>query len=457
MLSINTETICAIAELFGIAGWAILFIALLNAIVPVFCGERREKISAAMFALVLLAAEIAFWFVGEDGFPAWIILLAVITLGFVLLSRREKLKETLFALCLFINFRYLSFVIVNSMVNTFSNVLLTGFEQAPGANAAFEMRAMAISIAAELMYIIVLAAEILPFARLARKMEIMSIAELFYLSVLNPAGIILTRIMLGLAVLATPSGTIVLFDEKPYLVLLLPIVSILLYLGELSVVVVWQKYKMYRRRDELCFVRTLEEEAIRRRLDDTERYYDEVRKARHEMTNHLTNISGLAELGRLDELRDYITHIDATVRAVELRYATGNPVTDVVINDRCKKAEERGIVCSLVFFFNEGWGIAVYDLSIVLSNILDNAIKASEASEEGNRYIELKTLEKESVVLLVCENSCGVEKPRAEDYWHGIGLKNVEAIAERYNGTVLIKKEENSFAITVMLRKNTLM
>ena len=90
----------------------------------------------------------------------------------------------------------------------------------------------------------------------------------------------------------------------------------------------------------------------------------------------MTNIKGLAEQGNIEALGQYIIEIDKTIKSVELKYHTGNPVTDVVLNDRARKAEDKGIVCSFAFSFDEGWGIPVYDLSIILCNILDNAIKA---------------------------------------------------------------------------------
>jgi len=126
----------------------------------------------------------------------------------------------------------------------------------------------------------------------------------------------------------------------------------------------------------MVFAGNVERESIQRMLEDTERYYEQVRKARHEMANHLTTIRGLAEQGLILDMKQYISEIDDTIQSVEMRYFTGNPVTDVVINDKYRKAKEKGVLFSSVFSFDESWGIAVYDLSIVLSNILDNALKA---------------------------------------------------------------------------------
>ena len=341
-------------------------------------------------------------------------------------------------------------------MNAVSKRMMSGIEMAEDVESFVSFRVDILSLLSEGIYIVILVIEILPIIWFVKRPEKMRWMELCYLSVMNIAGIILTRIMMGIAVLDTADGSIILLDEKPKLLWLLPLVAILLYFGELSAILIWQRYREFRRRSELHLARSLEEEAIRRRLDDTERYYEQVRKVRHEMANHMTNIRGLAEQGLNEELCRYITDIDDTIRSVEMRYNTGDPVTDVVINDRYRKAEGRGITFSSNFVYKDSWGIPVYDLSIVLSNILDNALKAAEAASEELKYINIKMADKKNVILLVCENGFNSSEKvlkGADDTWHGIGLKNVEDIAERYSGTVNVKKADSVYRISILLKK----
>lgn len=58
--------------------------------------------------------------------------------------------------------------------------------------------------------------------------------------------------------------------------------------------------------------------------------------------------------------------------------------------------------------------------------------------------------------MIQCENGYGMEIREDKHYdekWHGIGLKNVEEIADRFDGVVNIKKDEKIYSITVMLKK----
>lgn len=446
-----------IAELFEIPCRVVLLFALWNRFVPLYSGvSRNDKKKVYILAVIVTATDVLRCLLFPYGFPLWLLTMCGIPLIYAYIYKRESMPETLFSFLLFVNYRYLPYFVVNSIMDLISKELMVGIEKSANIEAFISTRVGILSLLSEGLYIVILLVEILPLLWFVKRPEKMKWIEFCYLSVMNIAGIILTWIMRGIVVLDTTDGTVILLDERPHLLWLLPLVAILLYFGELSAIVIWQRYCVFRQQSEIYLARSFEKEAIRRRLDDTKRYYDQVRKARHEMANHMTNIRGLAEQGLNVELCRYITDIDDSIRSVEMRYNTGDPVTDVVINDRVGKAEERNITFSTNFVYDSSWGIPVYDMSIVLSNILDNALKAAELASEKLKYINLKIIDRENVVLLVCENgfdsSANISKD-LNDIWHGIGLRNVEDIAERYDGTVNIKKEKSVYKISILLKK----
>ena len=56
----------------------------------------------------------------------------------------------------------------------------------------------------------------------------------------------------------------------------------------------------------------------------------------------------------------------------------------------------------------------------------------------------------------MCENGFNPSENISRDLndkWHGIGLKNIEAIAEQYNGVVNIKKTDSVYKISILLKK----
>jgi hypothetical protein len=79
------------------------------------------------------------------------------------------------------------------------------------------------------------------------------------------------------------------------------------------------------------------------RIGEVEQFYDGIRRMKHEMKNHLTNIKGLAGSGSYEEMEQYIARMDESMDAFEMSVRTGNAVTDVIVNDKQKAAERMGI------------------------------------------------------------------------------------------------------------------
>ncbi len=146
---------------------------------------------------------------------------------------------------------------------------------------------------------------------------------------------------------------------------------------------------------------------------------------------------------------------------------TGNAVTDVILNDKCRRAEKAGIRFEADFRY--GGEIPVFDLGIILNNLLDNAIEACEKMEPGKGFIRLALKRKKQFLLLNVENSFDGAVPIRKGRplpattkqsilpdivtEHGIGLENVRDIAERYFGGVNIKVKGDVFHVTVMLQQ----
>ena len=207
---------------------------------------------------------------------------------------------------------------------------------------------------------------------------------------------------------------------------------------------------------------------MKKRLEEAENFYDSIRKVRHEMRNHMTNIKGLAGAGEYGEIEDYVRRMDETMQQLEYKYVTGNAVTDVILNDKYRRAEKAGIRFEADFRY--GGEIPVFDLGIILNNLLDNAIEACGKLEPGKGFVRLILKRKKQFLLLEVENNFdrtvlrqagGSFAPITTKQStlpgilteHGIGLENVRDMAERYFGGVNIKVKEDVFHVTVMLQQ----
>ena len=99
-----------------------------------------------------------------------------------------------------------------------------------------------------------------------------------------------------------------------------------------------------------------------------------------------------------------------------------------------------------------------FDLNVLLGNLLDNAIDASMQTEEKKLNITIK-LDKGVLFLYIC-NSCQriadgrsgfLETTKEDKTNHGIGLKNVRQIVEKYHGDLAFQYENNFMETDVMM------
>ena len=90
--------------------------------------------------------------------------------------------------------------------------------------------------------------------------------------------------------------------------------------------------------------------------------------------------------------------------------------------------------------------------SILLSGACFRVIE----EDDGSRTIAFSIVEKAPVIIITCENPYYTHDVKLEEpeLWHGLGLKNVEAIATRYNGTMKVEQNDGRFINRVMLKKN---
>ena len=461
-MAYETSGIATVSSILFFICRTVLFFAVWNRFVSFTAksdGSQKynffPKHTVALF-LLLVAAESVVLMLPASGMPLGLLVLAGIVLTYTMAYRREVLPETVFALSLYANFRYLNYFVVNSITVPLGTFMMKGIELAEDIDRFVFVRIGILQTTMELLYLLVLVLEIVPLLKIFPERRKISWTECGYLSVLNVAGVIFALIMMRLSIVQMEDGVFVLTDERPELLWQLPFVAALIYFAEMSAIYMWRQNSLYRQQRELYFRERMEKEAIKQRLQDTTEYYERIRKVRHEMANHISNMRGLLELGHMEELEKYMRQWDSSVQSVEMAFATGNPVTDVVVNDRCRTAKEKQILFSSAFAFREEWHIPAYDMGIVVSNLLDNAIRAAEQMPEAERFVSIRLAEQDPVILITCENSYdpdAANDERRKSEWHGLGLKNVREIAERYDGGIRIESDGQVFLVKVLMKK----
>lgn len=296
--------------------------------------------------------------------------------------------------------------------------------------------------------------------------------ELCYLCLTPVVGILFGNIIFRLLFTVKENEVFSLYGQYPAFIGLVPLIAALFYTGMVVTVASWQEMVGLQEEKKKYFVEQQQLAAIRERIGEVEQFYDGIRRMKHEMKNHFTNIKGLAGSGSYEEMEQYIARMDESMDAFEMSVRTGNAVTDVIVNDKQKAAEKMGIRFRSDFVYLASDRYNAYDIAIIVNNLLQNALEACGRMTSGERYISLSGSRKNRFFLISVKNSFEGEvifdkstnlpvSTKAPDVpggpapLHGIGLSNVRREAAKYLGNVDIKVNKNEFSVTVLLQERS--
>ena len=382
---------------------------------------------------------------------------------------KKQIGKAVFVMLAFYNLHCLGYLMASSIYEKVMSVKMKSIDFLQDSYLQEVNCCMAVGmICLTFSYSVLFVAMTLILYRLMKDVTIMAWQDVILLSILNFVGSMITKIIVGLLTVKIDDELFILFDEKPDLLWKMPLVAVLIFAGEAALIYFWQRYRILLAERQKHFVEEQQVKAMKKRLEEAENFYGSIRKVRHEMKNHMANIKGLAGAGEYGEIEDYVRRMDETMQELEYKYVTGNAVTDVIINDKYRRAEKAGIRFDADFRY--GGEIPVFDMGIILNNLLDNAIEACEKLEPGKGFIRLMQKRKKQFLLLEVENSFdgtvpvqtdgGLALPTTKQNTlpgiiteHGIGLENVRDVAERYFGGVNIKVKGDVFHVTVMLQQ----
>lgn len=195
----------------------------------------------------------------------------------------------------------------------------------------------------------------------------------------------------------------------------------------------------------------LNEEIKRASLEFNKSYYEDFQKnydmnkaLSHDMKNHFTLIYTMLQENQVESAMEYIKgvyHKIGVFKAVK----TKREILNYIIDSKLFNTKDLNI--KYVIDINDNLDfIDNIDLCILLGNLLDNCIEAVEKID--NRFIELIIDRKEDIVFISLRNTFDKNSLKCTDGEimtskddagnHGIGIKNVKDIINKYNGDMLI-------------------
>jgi Signal transduction histidine kinase regulating citrate/malate metabolism len=188
--------------------------------------------------------------------------------------------------------------------------------------------------------------------------------------------------------------------------------------------------------------------------------YQESKRILHDYNNQLCCIQGLLKQGEIKKVEEYADKLIGTLPDWWEEIDVHNPVINVLLNQKYRLAKSKGI--AILFYVNDlsDLWLEEQDIVVLLSNLMDNAIEACDKLEEGHKVIKLKMIcEERQMVLsiqnpvsgkvLICDNEICTNKNDKKK--HGIGLKNIQMVLDKYQGIGMMRYDDGQFHYTVAI------
>ena len=192
-------------------------------------------------------------------------------------------------------------------------------------------------------------------------------------------------------------------------------------------------------------------EQSEKHLNEVRSIHKEMRGYKHDFHHHLQALKGQLESGEVGRALAYIEQLDNQLMNVDTLLKTGNVSLDAIFSAKISQAKAENIAVTVKANVPDALTISDLELSIIIGNLLDNAIEACR-TVTGERFIRIYISMKGTMLYFSMLNAAGAKKKKTgslfathKDGVHGFGLRRAEAILEEHGGWVKYNSEDGAF------------
>ena len=187
---------------------------------------------------------------------------------------------------------------------------------------------------------------------------------------------------------------------------------------------------------------------------------EETRRMRHDLRHHIHMVSHYLEEKEYDKLQEYVNgYRDALSDGERIRFCENRIINNILVYF-ASQAREHQIDFSVKLSIPDDLRMKDHEISVLLGNLLENALDACIAQTNSNRRIIVKGKGDANSLIFTIDNTFENELIRNQQgelmttkpNGNGIGVNSVKKIVERYNGFFSADKKEDMFCVSFMLK-----
>lgn len=180
-------------------------------------------------------------------------------------------------------------------------------------------------------------------------------------------------------------------------------------------------------------------------LETSQRY---MKIIRHDKRHFLRSLSACLESGNIEDARALIAHAEGDLSRTKIRKICENTVINAALSHFLQEAKEKKIPFITKVLIPGGLKEEI-GLSMVLANLVENALHASEKEKPENRQITLIARVENGNLTALVRNYYSGKVLLAKDGLpmtmkenHGIGMESLRRFCKENDATTLWKQEE---------------
>ena len=177
----------------------------------------------------------------------------------------------------------------------------------------------------------------------------------------------------------------------------------------------------------------------------------------HDMRHHLSILNSFLLAGQAQQAEEYIHKVQHDLETITPRHYCENELVNLLCSSFSNKAEQLHVQLLCEVRLPKTLGISDTELCSLLSNGLENALRAAAELAEDNRRVQLYCGLRLGKLLIEIKNPyAGAVKmqggvPVSNRTGHGYGCRSMQTIAERRGGLCAFKVENGVFQLQLIL------
>lgn len=184
----------------------------------------------------------------------------------------------------------------------------------------------------------------------------------------------------------------------------------------------------------------------------------EIKKFQHDIRAHMYVIKQYIYEKQWNELENYIDTICKNMEYISGYLSVKNEIVDAIVNYYDNQFARKNCIFKVKGNMPQRCCVQAYDLCVIFSNILSNAVESIENSVK--REVELSIHFDDDMLYIRGRNTYQGELKRNGDEIittksdkesHGFGVQNIKDSVKKYKGNVSIETTDDQFVIDIVM------